>query len=135
MPDPFLSGDAVEIEFRVNLKEGVKSESRRDQLESQRDYIAHQLEANLCKTCLNSRLRTGDQASLLMRLEQVLEKIEALPDPDEEVSEYERLMERFSGKLGGPGSKDPVDSGELGTKRGVRRQGGRRPRQNGGTET
>jgi hypothetical protein len=80
MPDPFLSSDAASVEFqRMALSEAVRSLDRRTQLEGIRDYITHELEANLCNTCKNSKLRTGDQASLVKRLEEVLDAIANLP--------------------------------------------------------
>lgn len=80
MPDPFISSDASSVEFeRMALKEAVRSLDRRTQLEGIRDYITHELEANLCNTCKNSKLRTGDQASLIKRLEEVLDDIANLP--------------------------------------------------------
>src|SRR5690242_19858932 len=80
MPDPFLSSDAASVEFtREALKTAVRSPDRRTQLEGIRDYITHELEGNLCNTCKNSKLRTGDQASLILRLQTVLDEIAALP--------------------------------------------------------
>jgi|SRR3954469_12517050 hypothetical protein len=80
MPDPFISSDAASVEFqRRDLKDAVRSTDRRTQLEGIRDYITHELEGNLCNTCKNSKLRTGDQASLIKRLEDVLDDIANLP--------------------------------------------------------
>lgn len=79
MPDPFISTDAVSVEYeRKHLSEAVKGD-RRMQLEGVRDYIVNELEGNLCNTCRNSKLRTGDQASLILRLQTVLEEIANLP--------------------------------------------------------
>jgi hypothetical protein len=64
----------------------------REKLERIRDYLAHELEANLCNQCLNSRLRTGDTASLVLRLKTVIDDIEALPDPNEEADDFDRLI-------------------------------------------
>lgn len=84
------------MQQRNDLTEVVADEdaSMRDKLEAIRDYIAHQLEGNLCNTCLNSRLRTGDQASLILRLQTVLEQIEKIPVYDAEVSELEKIRNR-----------------------------------------
>lgn len=100
------------MQNRDDLTEVVADENAtmRDKLEAIRDYIAHQLEANLCNTCLNSRLRTGDQASLILRLQTVLEQIEKIPVYDAEVSELEKIRNR----AGTPKSEP-------------RRQGGRHP--------
>jgi hypothetical protein len=95
---------------RRKLTEVVQQENLRESLEAIRDYIADQLEGNLCSTCLNSRLRTGDQASLILRLQTVLEQIEKIPVYDAEVSELEKIRNR------------------AGTPRAVtRQQGGRHP--------
>ncbi len=64
----------------------------RKKLEALRDYVAHELEANRCKTCFNSQLRTGDTAALVLRLRSLLEDIEGLPDPNEEGDEFDRLI-------------------------------------------
>lgn len=64
----------------------------RQKLEAIRDYVAHELEANLCNTCLNSKLRTGDTAALVLRLKTIVDDIEALPDPNEEVDDFDRLI-------------------------------------------
>lgn len=117
----------------TDLQVAVKSEDRRTQLEAIRDYIARELEANLCNTCLNSRLRTGDQASLLLRLQKVLEDIEALPAENEEVSEFERIrLARVHRLAEASNSAQPDD---LGSKHSKRRSGGRRTGRISGSDT
>lgn len=64
----------------------------RQKLEAIRDYVAHELEANRCSKCFNSQLRTGDTASLVLRLRAILEDIEGLPDPNEEGDEFDRII-------------------------------------------
>ena len=68
----------------------------RDKLIALRDYVAHELEANRCKTCFNSQLRTGDTAALVLRLKAILDDIEAIPDPnvEGEVDDLERLRKQ-----------------------------------------
>lgn len=75
----------------------------RDKLVGLRDYVAHELEANRCKTCFNSQLRTGDTASLVLRLKSILDDIEALPDPnaDGEVDDLERIRQRKAVRASG----------------------------------
>jgi hypothetical protein len=82
--------------MRRSIEEIMKDpeSTYRQKLEAIRDYVAHELEANLCGTCLNSRLRTGDTASLVLRLKSVLDDIEALPDPNEEMDDFEQLISR-----------------------------------------
>lgn len=114
-----MSGDEFSMQFpKVSLEESVKGD-RRTQLEALRDYIAHELEANLCNTCLNSRLRTGDQASLILRLQTILEELDALPSGAEEVSTLDRL------RLRAVGSTDSEDQ-SLSGKSQQRRTGSRR---------
>ena len=97
---------------RRKLTEVVKEENLRESLEAVRDYIADQLEGNLCNTCLNSRLRTGDQASLILRLTTVMEAIEKIPKVDAEVSELTLIRGRAGTK-------------EVDFKKNARQQGGR----------
>ena len=117
---------------RESLEDAVRG-SKRQGLEAMRDYIAHQLEANLCNTCLNSRLRTGDQASLLLRLSKVLEELEAIPVGEEgTVSRYDELLaRRNANRESGTASPSPTAKG---TKSAERRQGGRRTRGDGGAK-
>lgn len=122
MPDDFLSHDAASIEYPDNtLKEAVKGD-RKTQLEALRDYIARQLEANLCNTCLNSRLRTGDQASLILRLQTILEELETLRGGAGEVSTLDSLRLRVAGTVR---HSDPPDI-PLSGKAAQRRAGSRR---------
>lgn len=92
-----MSGDEAEYFAPRDSIERIMTNpnsSYRDKLIGIRDYVAHELEANRCKTCFNSQLRTGDTASLVLRLKSILDDIEALPDPNEEVDEFERLISR-----------------------------------------
>lgn len=66
----------------------------RDKLVALRDFVAHELEGHRCKTCAMSQLRTGDTASLILRLKTLLDDIEALQDPEAEEDEFERLISR-----------------------------------------
>lgn len=66
----------------------------RQKLEGLRDYVSHELEANRCKTCFNSKLRTGDTAALVLRLRSLLEDIEGLADPNEEEDEFDAIVKR-----------------------------------------
>jgi hypothetical protein len=111
---------------RQSLESAVRGD-KRTALEAMRDYIAHQLEANLCPVCLNSRLRTGDQASLLLRLRDVLNEIEALPSADGEVSSLDQLRARRAARQGTSAPEDPAQPRELGSKSAERRSGSRRP--------
>jgi hypothetical protein len=127
MPDPFISSDAMSVDMRLTLVDAVKGD-RREQLEAIRDYIAGQLEGHLCNTCLNSRLRTGDQASLILRLQTVLSEIDGLPK-GEEVNRLERIRGAYG--IGGasnvrpPGT--PAETGAPDPSQQQRRTGSRKP--------
>lgn len=125
MPDPILSSDAMHMDMRETLVEAVKG-TRGEQLAAIRDYIAQQLEGHLCNTCLNSRLRTGDQASLILRLQTVLAEIEGLPK-GEEVNRLDNI--RSHGIVGGvssrPAGTPPQSSTPDPTEQ--RRTGSRKP--------
>ena len=88
----------------VDLTEAVKQD-RRTQLESIRDYLAHELEGNRCNQCRMSQLRTGDTAALILRLTKVLEEIDALPREDGKVTPLDAIR----GKLRLAGSPAPTD--------------------------
>jgi hypothetical protein len=105
---------------RESLEEAVKSGDRRRSLVALRDYLAHELEANLCNTCLNSRLRTGDTAALVLRLTKVMEEIDAIPEHSGEVSDLDAIRARRNGTPASPDKPRSPQSVE-------RRQGGRRP--------
>ena len=94
-----MSDEAEYFAPRENIEDAMKKKgSFRDKLIALRDYVAHELEANRCKTCFNSQLRTGDTASLVLRLKSLLDDIEALPDPEvmEELDALEQLRSRTS---------------------------------------
>lgn len=72
----------------------IQSSDRREQLEAERDWIINELNVHRCQTCTGSRLRTGDQAALLLRLDSVLEKLAAIPDPSAEQSPLAAIRSR-----------------------------------------
>lgn len=97
--------DAMEyFAGRPSIEEAVKKGDHRDSLIALRDYVAHELEGNRCKTCSMSQLRTGDTAALVLRLQKLIEDIQALPDPNAEgdVDELEQLRARKSSRLPDP---------------------------------
>lgn len=127
MPDPFISSDAASVTYeRKHLSEAVKGD-RRTQLEGVRDYIVHELEGNLCNTCKNSKLRTGDQASLILRLQTVLEEIANLPK--EEGTSRLAAVRNMAGlpvAATGTDGDAPVSGREAPRRTGSRRPGGGR---------
>lgn len=106
---------------RESLEAAVKSGDRRVALTAIRDYLAHELEGNRCRTCAMSQLRTGDTAALVLRLTKVLEEIEALPPEGQEETGLDKI--RGKAKLAAVANL-PVK----GTKSSPRQQGGRHPR-------
>lgn len=80
-------------DVRGAFVKAMQSPDRRVQLEGLRDYLAHELGANRCKSCQSSMLRTGDQAALVLRLMKVLEDLEELADVGAEKTELDKLRE------------------------------------------
>lgn len=78
---------------RENLEEAVKAKDRLTQLEAIRDFLAHELEGNRCKTCQASQLRAGETAALVLRLTKVLEEIALLPVDTGEKSRLDQIRE------------------------------------------
>ncbi|MGW0682876.1 hypothetical protein ACWD2L_05880 [Streptomyces sp. NPDC002754] len=78
---------------RENLEEVVRKGDHRDSLIAMRDFVAHELEGNRCKTCFMSQMRTGELSALVLRLQKLVEDIEAIPDPNAEgeVDDLEKL--------------------------------------------
>ncbi|AEV52061.1 hypothetical protein [Rhodococcus phage REQ1] len=58
----------------------VQSGDMRRALTAIRDYVVHELDGNRCPKCAMSQLKTGDTASLVLRLQKILEEIAALPE-------------------------------------------------------
>lgn len=111
---------------RKHLADAVKGD-RRTQLEGVRDYVVHELEGNLCNTCRNSKLRTGDQASLILRLQTVLEEIANLPK-EESTSRLAAVRNLASVPQKATGTDDgsPVTGREAPRRTGTRKPGGGR---------
>lgn len=88
---------ADEMEYfapRPNLEEVVKRGDYRESLMAMRDFVAHELEGNRCKNCYMTQMRTGELSALVLRLQKLIEDIAAIPDKDEEVDEFDRLISR-----------------------------------------
>lgn len=77
---------------RKSMVESVQSNDVRESLLALRDYVAHELDGNRCKQCAMSQLRTGDTAALVLRLQKIIEDIQALPDPNEEGDDFDRII-------------------------------------------
>ncbi|WIF20498.1 hypothetical protein SEA_JFLIX2_7 [Rhodococcus phage Jflix2] len=116
----------ADSEPRSDLVEEVKSGDMRRALTAIRDYVVHELDGNRCKQCEMSKLKTGDTAALVLRLQKILEEIAALPvekkpgedDEPEELTGLARIR-----ALRAVGDDEP-----MGSKKSPRTQGGPRRR-------
>ena len=97
---------------RRNLQEAVATGDLRTSLVALRDYLANELEGSRCNTCQASRLRTGDQAALVLRLTDVIDRIEQLPREDGQVSDLDRIRARRSART--PEAQDSTPSAKRG---------------------
>lgn len=94
-----------------DLENIVKQGDYRESLIALRDYVAHELQGNRCNTCRMSQLRTGDTASLVLRLQKIIEDIRAIPDPNEEVDEFDALIAREAPWASTPSNLPPPADG------------------------
>ena len=107
-----------------DLVREVQSGDMRRALTAIRDYVVHELDGNRCPKCAMSQLKTGDTASLVLRLQKILEEIAALPvektgdEPEEELTGLARIR-----ALRAVGDDEP-----MGSKSSPRTQGGPRRR-------
>lgn len=96
---------------RASLEEVVGKGDYRESLVALRDYVAHELESNRCSKCFNSQLRTGDTASLVLRLQKIIEDIQAIPDPNEEADDLEKFRQRKRDRAPAPTDLPPPSVG------------------------
>lgn len=106
----------------------VQSGDMRRALVAIRDYVVHELDGNRCPKCAMSQLKTGDTASLVLRLQKVLEEIESIKAAAE--VEQKQVEQKQSGTgLAGIRQLRAVGQDEaLGTRNSPRTQGGPRRR-------
>lgn len=114
-----------------SLSDAIGTGDYRLSLTALRDYVAHELEGNRCKTCRMSQLRTGDTAALVLRLQKIVEDLKAL-GPEQNIDEEKRkgVTNLASIRNTRPSDRtaDAPDTPRagLGTKNAPRRQGGRK---------
>lgn len=89
--DDFLKPKTAET---IRLEDDLKSSDPRVQLTAVRDYLINELMANRCKTCMSSKLRTGDQAALVLRLTTTLREISELPNPEADLDPLQEIQGR-----------------------------------------
>lgn len=105
-----------------DLEDAIATGDRRTSLVALREFLAHELNGQRCKSCAMSQLRTGDTAALVLRLTKVMEEIDSLPVDTGELSPLEKLR-------GGLQLVPPAEEREpKGTKNAKRQQGGRHPK-------
>jgi hypothetical protein len=129
-----MADDVEEFEKPESIAEVFAREDTLDSLIALRQFIAHELDGNRCKTCHMSQLKTGDQASLLLRAQKIIEDIETLRRTKAPVNDQklpEGVTSLASIKQLRPTHWQPdtpdSDNSKLGTKAGTRRSGsGRR---------
>lgn len=112
------------------LEEAVKSGDPRRELEGIRDFLVQELEGHRCKSCMMSKLRTGDTAALVLRLQQILAELKALPVNDGQVTPLEKLRRRREAERN---SAPEAQSSSDPTRQ--RRTGSRRTRGVGGSDS
>lgn len=89
--DDFLQPKTAET---LRLEDDLKSSDPRVQLTAVRDYLINELMSNRCKTCLGSKLRTGDQAALVLRLTTTFREIAELPNPEADLDPLQEIHAR-----------------------------------------
>jgi hypothetical protein len=120
-----LSDEEGQKDLEVEIATGDMVRS----LEALRSYVAHELQGNRCPSCEMSKLRTGDTAALVLRLQKIIEDISALKPTAksaEGVVSLDDIRNRRAVNRGSVPQADDVS--KLGTKAASRQQGGRQPR-------
>jgi hypothetical protein len=109
------------------LAEAIQSGDPRRELEGIRDFLVQELEGHRCKACMMSKLRTGDTAALVLRLQQILAELKQVPTGEGKVSELDRIRQRREAQRAtAPKAESPADPAVQ------RRSGSRRPSGGGG---
>lgn len=126
-----------ESEFRQAISSGDKRKALmalRDVLAEAMDDLHHSIKTNsgLCRRCGGSLSEAG-LASLAQRITQTIDALEALGDPNKELSTLDKLTADRDQRAGLAGTTDSAPTG-LGTKNAPRRKGSRRTVGVSGTE-
>jgi hypothetical protein len=109
-----VNDEAEYFAERESVEQAMKKGDYRDKLIALRDFVAHELEGHRCKTCRMSQLRTGDTASLVLRLKTLLDDIEAIPDPNSgEVNDLERIRQRKASRAPAAPDQSPPGYGNF----------------------
>lgn len=113
-----------ENQTEPDLVEAIQSGDPLRALLGLRDYIAHELDGQRCNKCQMSQLKAGDQASLILRLQQILKEIEHLL-PSSGASVPGAPGGKVTSLSAIRGQRNAIATGEreLGTKKAQRRRG------------
>jgi len=109
-----------------DLIEAIRSGDPMRALVGLRDYIAHELDGQRCSKCQMSQLKAGDQASLILRLQQILKEIEQLPSENDSGNSGKSPGGNVMSLAAIRGNRNAIATGderELGTKKAQRRRG------------
>lgn len=119
-----------------DLEADMKSGDRRTSLLALRDYLIHELTGHRCDRCEMSQLKTGDTASLVLRLQKVLEEIAEIPEPIPEGAQVEGLAhidekraeknKAIAAAIAAQEAESRLDKGNRRESTGGRRSSGRR---------
>lgn len=109
-----------------NLIDAIRSGDPRRALIGLRDHIARELDGERCTKCLMSHLKAGDQASLILRLQQILKELESYPSEQQQAEAAAQSGGKVRSLDAIRSNRNAVASGEereLGTKKAQRRRG------------
>lgn len=116
-----------EFTDRPLISDVVSGGDRHESLRVMRDFVAHELDGNRCSKCHMSQMRTGDIASLILRLQKIIEDIDEIERAAKKtetavvkgVTNLASIRNRRA-TAGSPDTPD-TDNSKLGTKAGTRR--------------
>jgi len=132
--------DAEFAERTQSLINAIDSDDDLEVAEALLRYVANELEGNRCAKCQASKLRAGETASLVLRMQKLNEEVQAgrkarskkVVDPNnlpEGVTALERIrLSKQSGTDSGDSDPELDVTANLGTKSGPRKQNGRQSR-------
>lgn len=123
-----MADDDYPEEGKTQLVREVQSGDMRRALEALRDYVVHELDGHRCKQCEMSKLKTGDTAALVLRLQKILEDIESLAEDERQKSETADKTASGGGLAGIRQLRAVGEDQALGSKSSPRTQGGPRRR-------
>jgi hypothetical protein len=109
-----------------NLIDAIQSGDPRRALIGLRDHITRELDGERCTKCLMSHLKAGDQASLILRLQQILKELEQYPSEQQQAEAAAKSGGKVRSLDAIRGNRNAVATGEereLGTKKAQRRRG------------